>query len=100
MSLCRQEGVVEQMKVQSVNSFQMNPYRQSQPISAKGEGDFGKVKDRIVISNEAKLLQDVSGFEKERADRIAQIIEQVQNGEYHLDIQTIANSMYQFYRGR
>lgn len=87
------------MRIQGIKSFQVNPYHQNQLTPKSGEGRIGHFKDEILISQEAKMLQGVSGFEKERAERVAQITEQVQSGQYKPNLEEIAKSMLQFYRG-
>lgn len=94
------KGVVESMKIQGIKSFQVNPYRQNQFTPQKNMNSFGKLQDKLAISNQAKLMQEVSGFEKERSERIARIKEEVQTNAYRPNPEEIAKSMYQFYRGK
>lgn len=87
------------MRVQGIQSFQVNPYHQNQLTPKSGSGQIGKFRDELLISQEAKMMQGVDGLEKERAKRVAQITEQVQTGQYKPNPEEIASSMLQFYRG-
>lgn len=87
------------MRVQGIKSFQVNPYHQNHLTPKSVKGQTGGFKDKILISQEAKMLQGVSGFEKERAERVAAITEQIQSGQYKPNPEAIAQSMLQFYRG-
>lgn len=87
------------MNIQGIKSFQVNPYYQNQVIAKSGKGKNGNAEDKILISQEAKMLQGVSSFEKERAERVAKITEGIRSGQYKPNPEGIAHSLMRFYRG-
>ncbi|AKS39509.1 hypothetical protein NP92_07400 [Anoxybacillus gonensis] len=57
-----------------------------------------KENDQVDISVEAKELQQLALWEKERQKKLADIKERVQNGTYQIDNYEVAKSIYAFYK--
>lgn len=88
------------MKIDKPSNTQLasfvNPYQKlhSKPYLEKTAN--AKRKDQVHISDQAKaMLQNQSTSETVRQEKVQQLKEQVQNGEYKVDSRKVAEKMYQ-----
>lgn len=54
--------------------------------------------DQIEISSAAKDLQGIKSYSTDRAERIGQIKEQVEAGNYKVDANKLASDLLRYYR--
>ncbi|WP_286885431.1 flagellar biosynthesis anti-sigma factor FlgM [Aneurinibacillus sp. UBA3580] len=81
------------MRIERPNHIQpINPYRQQEMKQEEARAK-GKGRDQLEISTEALELQKSQETAAERAERIAELKEQVQNGTYHVDAKVIAEAL-------
>ncbi|GEN35046.1 flagellar biosynthesis anti-sigma factor FlgM [Aneurinibacillus danicus] len=81
------------MRIERPNHIQpINPYRQQEMKQEEARAK-GKGRDQLEISTEALELQKSQDTAAERAERIAELKEQVQNGTYHVDAKVIAEAL-------
>jgi negative regulator of flagellin synthesis FlgM len=86
------------MRINHFNSIQNNPYKkQAQDLKQETVQSAYK-KDEIQISDEAKKLLSSSKFEQERADKVNEIKQQVESGNYQVNTSKVAKSILDFWR--
>ncbi|MCR2822352.1 flagellar biosynthesis anti-sigma factor FlgM [Lederbergia panacisoli] len=84
------------MKINPFRSVEMNPYKkqlnklEKQPAIAKT--------DKVEISAEAKEMQKLPSIVKEREVRVAELKNQIQNGNYKVDLKEVAKGIAKFYK--
>ncbi|CAM5191120.1 Negative regulator of flagellin synthesis OS=Ureibacillus acetophenoni OX=614649 GN=SAMN05877842_101180 PE=3 SV=1 [Ureibacillus acetophenoni] len=85
------------MKITSYGVNNVNPYnKQQQKIkSANVNTPFA---DKIEISSAAKEMQVSSTLNTERTEKIQQIKEQIESGEYKVDARKVAEDLLKYYR--
>jgi negative regulator of flagellin synthesis FlgM len=89
---------VTKLRINQYNSIQNNPYKnQSQGIMPEQKKTAYK-QDEIQISDEAKKLLNSSKFEQERAEKVSEIKNQVDNGTYKINVSETAKSILNFWR--
>lgn len=84
------------MRIHNVYSTRINPYRSYANKDALN-GKLNPKKDQVEISEEAKELQQNSSWMLERQNKVRELKEQVQNGNYKVDADAVAKSIYDFY---
>ncbi|GEN47160.1 flagellar biosynthesis anti-sigma factor FlgM [Alkalibacillus haloalkaliphilus] len=85
------------MKINPTNKPYLNPYQkqmQNQPMKQSNQQS-----DKVEISNKAKAMQESNTIEKARQDHVQSIKQQVQDGEYDVDLKKTAEKLLEFYRG-
>lgn len=87
------------MKINNYGTSGINPYKQ-QMNKLDQQKNTNKQNDKVEISATAKELQQVSNVEKERQKKVEQLKIQVQNGQYKVDPQAVANGIAKFYSGK
>jgi negative regulator of flagellin synthesis FlgM len=77
----------------------INPYLKQQAKANQTEiGSLTAKKDQIQISTEAKaLLENQTQIDPARKEKIAELKNQIQTGEYKINSREIAEKMYQFW---
>ena len=86
------------MKITTFNMNSINPYNKQQKSLKAAEAKGTYSSDKIEISSAAKEMSASSTYNTERAQRIQQIKEQIQSGEYQVDAQKVAENMLNYYR--
>ncbi|WP_017184922.1 flagellar biosynthesis anti-sigma factor FlgM [Alkalibacillus haloalkaliphilus] len=84
------------MKINPTNKPYLNPYQkqmQNQPMKQSNQQS-----DKVEISNKAKAMQESNTIEKARQDHVQSIKQQVQDGEYDVDLKKTAEKLLEFYR--
>ncbi|WP_191560059.1 flagellar biosynthesis anti-sigma factor FlgM [Metabacillus idriensis] len=85
------------MKINHLNSANINPYKRS--IEKQAEtSQPAKKQDQVQISNKAKELQEQNGIVQSRQEKIAAIKQQVESGTYTIDPKAIAQSLINHYQ--
>ncbi|MBS4195514.1 flagellar biosynthesis anti-sigma factor FlgM [Lederbergia citri] len=84
------------MKINPFRHVDANPYKKQLNKPEKIQ-TTGKT-DKVEISAEAKEMQKLPSIVKEREMRVAELKNQVQNGNYKLDVKEVAKSIAKFYR--
>ncbi|WP_025027195.1 flagellar biosynthesis anti-sigma factor FlgM [Caldalkalibacillus mannanilyticus] len=76
-----------------------NPYMKAQAKLAKIEpSSAARKKDELQISSEAKaLLENHNTKDVARQQKVNELKQQVQNGEYKVDSEKVAEKLYQFW---
>ncbi|MDQ0352904.1 negative regulator of flagellin synthesis FlgM [Alkalibacillus filiformis] len=85
------------MKINPTNKPHLNPYQkqmQNQPAKQSNQQS-----DKVEISNKAKAMQEGNSIEKARQDHVQSIKQQVQDGEYDVNLKKTAEKLLEFYRG-
>ncbi|WP_017726236.1 flagellar biosynthesis anti-sigma factor FlgM [Halalkalibacterium ligniniphilum] len=84
------------MKINPFQSVQSNPYRK-QVEKQEQVGKTSQKRDRLEISEEAKIMQQGNHLELERAEKVEAIKRQVEAGEYKVNPKAVANKLYDFW---
>lgn len=85
------------MKITSYGVNSVNPYRKQQQ-TAKTVNGHSSFSDKIEISKKAKEMQVSSTYNAERAERVQQLKQEIQSGEYKVDARKVAEDMLKYYR--
>lgn len=83
------------MKINNFGRVGMNPY--AKQIEKMDKAATIAKKDKIEISTEALELQKGNSIEAKREERVQQLKEQVQNGEYKVNSRNVAEKLYSFW---
>lgn len=85
------------LKITSFGVNSVNPYNNQQRNikSSVGKTSFS---DKIEISTAAKEMQVSSNYSTERAERVQNLKEKIQSGEYKVDARKVAEDMLKYYR--
>lgn len=86
------------MRINHFNSIQNNPYKKQTQDMKQETVQSAYKKDEIQISDEAKKLLSSSKFEQERADKVNEIKQQVESGNYQVNASKVAKSILDFWR--
>ncbi|MCF6093412.1 flagellar biosynthesis anti-sigma factor FlgM [Microaerobacter geothermalis] len=78
----------------------LNAYQKTQGVQKKGKNELMK-RDQVEISTEAKAMLEqaapLSG--PERQQKINQLKEQVQSGQYQVNSEKVADKVLRFWKG-
>jgi negative regulator of flagellin synthesis FlgM len=86
------------MRINHYNFIQNNPYKkQTQDMKQESVQPAFK-KDEIQISDEAKKLLTSFKFEQERSEKLNEIKQRVESGNYQVNTSKIAKSILDFWR--
>jgi negative regulator of flagellin synthesis FlgM len=83
------------VKINNIRPMNVNPYNKQQDKIDKVQTP--KQKDKIEISSEALQLQQGSRLEIERQERVAELKNKVESGEYQVNPQEVARKMYSYW---
>ena len=86
------------MKINNFKPSGVNPYKNQLNKLEQMEKGPNKKKDVVEISTEAKEMQQVSSFEKDRKIKVDELRSQVENGTYKPQPSEIAKSIINFYK--
>lgn len=87
------------MKIHGPNHSNFNPYKkqiQKQQEMQKSDS----FKDKVEISSKAKQMQENIKAQEARQERVEEIKQQVDSGEYQVDAQQTAKKMVNFFENR
>ena len=85
------------MKITSFSINSVNPYNKQQRTAKATSGNQAFV-DKIEISTTAKEMSASSTYTSERAQKVQQLKEKIQSGEYQVDARKVAEDMLKYYR--
>jgi negative regulator of flagellin synthesis FlgM len=84
------------VKINGVNHHSnVNPYRtqiEQQPLK-----EHAQKRDQIQISEQAKQLQQDSKITLQRQEKVEQIKQQIESGNYRVDAEKTASKFYKFW---
>jgi len=87
------------MKINSTNGANLNPYvNHLNKQSIKNSGM--QKKDQLEISAQAKELQKGNPFVEARQQKVSELKEQIQKGEYDVDAKKTSEKMIDFWVNR
>jgi negative regulator of flagellin synthesis FlgM len=86
------------MRINHFNPIQNNPYKTQVQDMKQEKFQSGYKKDELQISDEAKKLLSSSKFEQERAEKVNEIKNQVNQGTYKGNISDTAKSIINFWQ--
>ena len=86
------------MKINNFKPLGVNPYKNQLNKLEQMEKGPNKKKDVVEISTEAKEMQQISSFEKDRKIKVDELRSQVENGTYKPQPSEIAKSIINFYK--
>lgn len=86
------------MKIQNYGVNKVNPYQNQSLKTEKLKKSTVNMTDQIEISSAAKDLQGIKSYSTDRAERIGQIKEQVESGNYKVDANKLASDLLRYYR--
>ena len=86
------------MKITSLNMNSINPYNKQLKNITTSEAKSKKQTDKIEISATAKEMSVSSKYSSERAQKVQQLKQQVQSGEYQVNTQKVAEDILKYYR--
>ncbi|MGM8215197.1 flagellar biosynthesis anti-sigma factor FlgM [Bacillaceae bacterium W0354] len=87
------------MKINPTNGTNLNPYVKNLNKQASVKNSHQK-SDQLEISSKAKELQKGNPIAEARAQKVSELKEQVQNGEYEIDAKKTAEKMIDFWTNR
>ncbi|MFG3612564.1 flagellar biosynthesis anti-sigma factor FlgM [Rummeliibacillus stabekisii] len=85
------------MKIQNYGVNKVNPYQNQSLKTEKLKKSTVNMTDQIEISSAAKDLQGIKSYSTDRAERIGQIKEQVEAGNYKVDANKLASDLLRYY---
>ena len=86
------------MKINPIGLQAIQSYK-NQTRVAKSEQSTKTFADQIEISSKAKEMQSTtSTYAKERAERLKQLKEDIDSGNYKVDAKKVAEDMLKYYR--
>lgn len=87
------------MKIYNYGVNKVNPYQNQSLKTEQVKKSTLNVTDQLEISSTAKDLQGMKSYTSDRAERVQQLKEQVQSGNYTVDVQKLASDILKYYRG-
>lgn len=84
------------MKIHGPNQTNFNPYKNHVQKQADYKKDINKA-DQIEISSQAKQLQESGNSSTKRSERVQEIKQAVDSGEYKVNPDKIAQKMISFW---
>ncbi|GAA0368057.1 flagellar biosynthesis anti-sigma factor FlgM [Bacillus horti] len=96
----RQREVIMMKINKPSNSGFINPYQKTQNKTQVSKAAQAKRKDQVQISDQAKaMLGNKVNTDPVHQQKVKELKQQVQNGEYQVDSRKVAEKMYQFWFG-
>ncbi|PPA70252.1 flagellar biosynthesis anti-sigma factor FlgM [Jeotgalibacillus proteolyticus] len=86
------------MKINSVNSANINPYKQQQTKIDQMKTQHVQQADKVEISTRAKEMQETNRIQTERKEKVDQLKTEVENGTYKLEPNRIAADLAKFFQ--
>lgn len=86
------------MKIYNYGVNKVNPYQNQSLKTEQVKKSTLNVTDQLEISSAAKDLQGIKSYADERAERVQQLKEQIQTGNYQVDAQKLASDIFNYYR--
>ena len=86
------------MKINNYGVRAVQAYNQAQPVK-KTQKNGEVFADKIEISTKAKEMQVTSAYAAERANKVEQLKEEINSGNYKVDARKVAQDMLNYYRG-
>ncbi|WP_027965374.1 flagellar biosynthesis anti-sigma factor FlgM [Halalkalibacillus halophilus] len=87
------------MKINPTNGAHLNPYQKQVQNQQNVQKQAG-VSDKIEISSKAKEMQQGNGIEQARQEKVSALKQQVQHGDYDMDLKQTAEKMVDFWSNR
>ncbi|MFD1736802.1 flagellar biosynthesis anti-sigma factor FlgM [Bacillus salitolerans] len=84
------------MKINNINSMNVNPYKKNVNKLPNVERSSAKA-DKVEISSAAQELRQTSKVVTERLDKVEALRQQVQSGNYSVDAEAVAKSVLQYF---
>lgn len=84
------------MKINGSNRINLNPYKANQDKQQQVKAQSKK--DQVEISDVAKKMQAGQSFAAAREEKVAQIKQQVDSGQYQVKPEEVAKKLYEFWR--
>ncbi|KOS60744.1 flagellar biosynthesis anti-sigma factor FlgM [Lysinibacillus agricola] len=85
------------MKITTYGINAVNAYK-NKVHNVKSGTNKASFADKIEISKAAQEMQGVSTYSTERAERVQQLKEDIDSGEYKVDARKVAEDMLKYYR--
>lgn len=85
------------MKIYNYGVNKVNPYQNQSLKTEQVKKSTLNVTDQLEISSAAKDLQGIKSYADERTERVQQLKEQVQSGNYKVDAQKLASDLLKYY---
>lgn len=86
------------MKIYNYGVNKVNPYQNQSLKTEQVKKSTFSVTDQLEISSAAKDLQGIKSYADERAERVQQLKEQIESGNYQVDAKKLASDMLKYYR--
>ncbi|GEL78713.1 flagellar biosynthesis anti-sigma factor FlgM [Tenuibacillus multivorans] len=87
------------MKINPLNNTNLNPYLK-QMQKQDNVKNTQQPQDKLEISNQAKKLQDGNEIVEARQEKVKELKQQVENGDYQIDPKKTAEKMIEFWNNR
>ena len=85
------------MKINGIGLNNVNPYNQTKrPLQTDKTGQT--FVDKLEISSAAKDMKVASEYTDARAERVQQLKEKIESGEYKVNARKVAEDMLKYYR--
>ena len=85
------------MKINNFRPVNMNPYNKQLDKVGKLQAQSANQKDKIEISKEALEMQITSQYEVERQQKLDELKNKIESGEYKVNPQELAQKMYSYW---
>jgi len=85
------------VKINNFRPVNMNPYNKQLDKAGKLQAHAANQKDKIEISKEALEMQITSQYEVERQQRVDELKNKIESGEYKVNPQELAQKMYSYW---
>ncbi|MBP2241976.1 negative regulator of flagellin synthesis FlgM [Cytobacillus eiseniae] len=86
------------MKINNFGTSGINPYKSQMNKLDKAAKTTANATDKIEISSTAKEMQQVSHYAASRQAKVDELKIQIENGNYKVNPNEIANSILNFYK--
>ncbi|WP_053218573.1 flagellar biosynthesis anti-sigma factor FlgM [Virgibacillus senegalensis] len=88
------------MKINGTNQTNFNPYQKQLQKQAEVKKELTNKEDKIQISSQAKQLQETAKPDPARQQRVQEIKQAVESGEYNIDPKQTAKKMIEFWNNQ
>ena len=85
------------MKINHINLNAINTYR-TQATKQNSTQNKASFKDTLEISTKAQQMQSTKTYAQQRTEKVEELKQQVNSGEYKVDAKKVAEDMLNYYR--
>ncbi|WP_394234940.1 flagellar biosynthesis anti-sigma factor FlgM [Niallia oryzisoli] len=87
------------MKINNFRPMNVNPYNKQLDKVGKYQTQAANQKDKLEISKEAMEMQITNQYDVERQQKVDELKNKIESGEYTVNPREVANKMYSYWDG-